>query len=99
MTTFSPPVTGQPSDISKVVFGMPIKLFWGYIAIAIFMTGDGIELAFLSKYIIDIGFDVSQSAMIFTAYAITAAIASWLSGGISEIYGPRKIMALVLFGG
>ncbi|AJJ62850.1 MFS transporter [Yersinia aldovae] len=94
MTTFSPPVTGQPSDISKVVFGMPIKLFWGYIAIAIFMTGDGIELAFLSKYIIDIGFDVSQSAMIFTAYAITAAIASWLSGGISEIYGPRKIMAL-----
>ncbi|MCS2147596.1 MFS transporter [Scandinavium manionii] len=73
---------------------MPIKLFWGYIAIAIFMTGDGVELAFLSKYIIDIGFTVSQSAMIFTVYAVTAAIASWLSGGISEIYGPRKIMAL-----
>ncbi len=80
--------------LSKIVFGMPIKLFWGYIAIAIFMTGDGVELAFLSKYIIDIGFTVSQSAMIFTVYAVTAAIASWLSGGISEIYGPRKIMAL-----
>ncbi|MGL4725978.1 MAG: MFS transporter [Scandinavium sp.] len=73
---------------------MPVKLFWGYIAIAIFMTGDGVELAFLSKYIIDIGFDVSQSAMVFTVYAVTAAIASWLSGGISEIYGPKKIMAL-----
>jgi len=80
--------------LSKIAFGMPIKLFWGYIAIAIFMTGDGVELAFLSKYIIDIGFTVSQSAMIFTVYAVTAAIASWLSGGISEIYGPRKIMAL-----
>lgn len=94
MTSTSSPAFEKPSEMSKVVFGMPVKLFWGYIAIAIFMTGDGVELAFLSKYIIDIGFNVSQSAMVFTVYAITAAIASWLSGGISEIYGPRKIMAL-----
>lgn len=94
MTIQSSVVTDSTADLSNVVFGMPVKLFWGYIAIAIFMTGDGVELAFLSKYIIDIGFDVSQSAMIFTVYAVTAAIASWLSGGISEIYGPKKIMAL-----
>ncbi|MGB7801332.1 MFS transporter [Buttiauxella sp.] len=77
---------------SKIVFGMPVALFWGYIAIGIFMTGDGIELAFLSKYIISLGFDVSQSALVFTVYAITAAVSSWLAGGISEIYGPRKTM-------
>jgi len=90
MTTLSP----VSSDISKIIFGMPVALFWGYIAIAIFMTGDGIELAFLSKYVIDLGFDVSQSAMIFTVYAITAAISSWLSGGLSEIYGPKKIIVI-----
>ncbi|MRS16602.1 MFS transporter [Enterobacteriaceae bacterium RIT691] len=94
MTIQTSIVTEPSTELSNVVFGMPVKLFWGYIAIAIFMTGDGVELAFLSKYIIDIGFDVSQSAMIFTVYAVTAAIASWLSGGISEIYGPKKIMAL-----
>lgn len=77
---------------SKIVFGMPVSLFWGYIAIGIFMTGDGIELAFLSKYIISLGFNVSQSALIFTVYAVTAAVSSWLAGGISEIYGPRKTM-------
>jgi len=81
-----------PGKHSKIVFGMPVALFWGYIAIGIFMTGDGIELAFLSKYIISLGFDVSQSALVFTVYAITAAVSSWLAGGISEIYGPRKTM-------
>ena len=81
-----------PETYSKIVFGMPVALFWGYIAIGIFMTGDGIELAFLSKYIISLGFDVSQSALLFTVYAITAAVSSWLAGGISEIYGPRKTM-------
>jgi polyol permease family len=87
-------LTDPSQEYSKIVFGMPVKLFWGYIAIAIFMTGDGVELAFLSKYIIELGFSVSQSALVFTLYAVTAALASWLSGGISEIYGPRKIMML-----
>ncbi|WP_159567163.1 MFS transporter [Budvicia diplopodorum] len=94
MTAILSENTNQDVGYSKIVFGMPVKLFWGYVAIAVFMTGDGVELAFLSKYIIELGFSVSQSALVFTVYAVTAAIASWLSGGISEIYGPRKIMAL-----
>ena len=27
--------------------GLPLNLLWGYLAIAIFMTGDGFEMAFL----------------------------------------------------
>ncbi len=36
--------------------GLPKHLFWGFIAIAIFMSGDGFEMAFLSKHITDLGF-------------------------------------------
>lgn len=34
----------------------------GLSAIALFMTGDGFELAFLSKYITDLGFSEAQSS-------------------------------------
>lgn len=30
--------------------GLPKHLFWGFIAIAIFMSGDGFEMAFIETY-------------------------------------------------
>ncbi len=39
------------SEINKQWLGLPLNLLWGYLAIAVFMTGDGFELAFLSHYI------------------------------------------------
>ncbi len=35
----------------KQWYGLPLNLIWGYVSIAVFMTGDGFELAFLSHYI------------------------------------------------
>ena len=32
---------------NKQWYGLPLNLIWGYVAIAVFMTGDGFELAFL----------------------------------------------------
>ncbi|HHR0846724.1 TPA: cytochrome C biogenesis protein CcdA, partial [Klebsiella aerogenes] len=40
----------------KQWLGLPLNLIWGYVAIAVFMTGDGFELAFLSHYIKELGF-------------------------------------------
>jgi polyol permease family len=73
--------------------GMPVELFWGYIAIAIFMVGDGMEQAFLSKYIIDLGFSPVDAARLITAYGIGVAISAWLAGVLSDIWGPRRTMA------
>ncbi|KKI89275.1 MFS transporter [Bacillus sp. SA1-12] len=80
------------SSQSKQIFGLPIALIWGYVAIAFFMTGDGIEQAFLSKYIVDLGFSTQQASLVFTVYGLTVAIAAWLSGVTAEIIGPRRIM-------
>ncbi|EMR07295.1 Alpha-ketoglutarate permease [Bhargavaea cecembensis DSE10] len=62
------------------------------LAILIFMAGDGVEQAFLSKYMVDLGFSIDQSALVFSIYGITLALGSWLAGVLSEAYGPRRIM-------
>lgn len=77
---------------SKQFLGLPMTLIWGYIAVAVFMTGDGIEQAFLSKYIQHIGFSASQASTVLTTYGLVVAIASWLSGVLAEVFSPRRLM-------
>ena len=81
------------TDSSKQFLGLPLTLILGYIAVAIFMTGDGIEQAFLSKYIVSLGFEAHQASAVLTLYGLIVAVASWLSGILAEIFSPRKIMA------
>ncbi|PAE07559.1 MFS transporter [Terribacillus saccharophilus] len=66
------------------------------LAILLFMTGDGIEQAFLSKYVVDIGFTTNQSAIMFSAYGIVLTLASWLAGVLGEVIGPRRTMLIGL---
>ncbi|KQN43002.1 cytochrome C biogenesis protein CcdA [Serratia sp. Leaf50] len=75
-------------------FGLPLNLLWGYIAIAVFMSGDGFEMAFLSKHITDMGFTPAESAMVFTVYGLAAAVAAWSSGVVAEIITPQKAMRI-----
>ncbi len=72
--------------------GMPLALLGGYIAIVFCMTGDGIEQAFLSKYLVNLGFTTGQDALVFTVYGATAALSSWLSGVLADVFTPRRIM-------
>ena len=56
------------------------------------MTGDGVEQAFLSKYIGSLGFSSSEAGRVLAVYGLVVAIASWLSGVLAEIFSPRRIM-------
>jgi polyol permease family len=76
----------------RAMLGMPLALLGGYIAILFCMTGDGIEQAFLSKYIVDLGFSPSQASLVFTVYGATAAFSSLASGVLSEMFSPKKVM-------
>jgi polyol permease family len=42
--------------------------------------------------LIDLHFSTAKVALVFTAYGVTAALASWLSGALSDIFGPKKVM-------
>jgi MFS family permease len=73
--------------------GMHPELAIGYFGLLLFMIGDGVEAGFLSPYLLDqLHFSESRIAVIFTLYGVTAAIASWLSGALSDIFGPKRVM-------
>jgi polyol permease family len=68
----------------------------GYLGLLVFMTGDGVESGYLSPYLVGKGVSQAAVAVIFTAYGVTAAIASWFSGALSDLWGPRRVMWLGL---
>jgi polyol permease family len=72
--------------------GMHPELAIGYLGLLLFMIGDGVESGYLSRMLIDLHFTPSQVALVFSAYGVTLAVASWLSGTLSDIFGPKKVM-------
>jgi polyol permease family len=67
-------------------------LAWGFLGLLLFMIGDGVESGYLSPYLISLGIPQGRVALIFTAYGLTAAVAAWLSGALSDLWGPRRVM-------
>ena len=72
--------------------GLHPQLAIGYIGLLLFMVGDGVEAGFLSPYLRQLHFTEREVALVFTLYGVSAALASWLSGALSDIFGPKKVM-------
>ena len=86
----------EPVPQTRIPFaerlGMHPELAIGYFGLLLFMIGDGVEAGFLSLMLTDMHFSTARVALVFTAYGASAALASWLSGALSDIFGPRKVM-------
>ena len=78
--------------------GIPRPLVWGFVAVLIFMIGDGVEITYLSKYLQNPdggGLAGPQASFAtVTLYGIAVMVASWFSGTLSAIWGPRRVMWL-----
>ena len=72
--------------------GLHPQLAIGYLGLLLFMIGDGVEAGFLSPYLLELHLSEAQVALVFTLYGVSAALASWLSGALSDIFGPKKVM-------
>ena len=73
--------------------GMHPELAIGYLGLLLFMIVDGVESGFLPLLLhMDLHFSEEKVALAFAAYGAMAALASWLSGALTDIFGPRKIM-------
>ncbi len=83
-------MNGTVSWFEKV--GIHPQLAIGYLGLLLFMVGDGVEAGFLSPLLVDMHYSESQVALVFTLYGATAAIASWLSGTLSDLWGPKNVM-------
>jgi polyol permease family len=83
-------VSGNTSWLERV--GIHPQLAMGYLGLLVFMIGDGVESGLLSPMLYDMHFSQSKVALVFTLYGVTAAIAAWLSGTLSDLLGPKKVM-------
>ncbi len=72
--------------------GLPTHLFWGFVGTLVFMIGDGVESGYLSKFLVGRHFDEHAVALLFTIYGVTASVAAWLSGAMSDAFGSRRVM-------
>lgn len=82
--------TARDTVLQRIGIFPPLVL--GYVGLLLFMIGDGVEAGFLSPFLVEIGFSKERAAAVFTFYGMTAAIAAWLSGALSDVCGPRKVM-------
>lgn len=78
--------------------GIPRSLFWGFVGVLVFMIGDGVEITYLTDYLQQPdggGLPGAQATFAtVTVYGIAVMIASWFSGTLSAIWGPRRVMWL-----
>ncbi|MEU6328664.1 MFS transporter [Streptomyces sp. NPDC047049] len=90
------PATGRPPAVSShsrcARLGIPPALAWGFLGVLLFMTGDGVETGFFSKYLADQGLAKPDAAAVIAVYGITVALGAWLSGALSDLWGPRRVM-------
>src|SRR5436305_11029375 len=95
MELSSPTVAKSRSWLDQI--GLFPPLVWGYVGLLLFMIGDGVESGYLSAYLIEQGIaNKSSAAIVFTVYGIAVAIAAWLSGSLSDLWGPRQAMLVGL---
>ncbi|GAA0487072.1 MFS transporter [Streptomyces olivaceiscleroticus] len=77
--------------------GIPKALVYGYLGVLLFMVGDGVESGFIAPYMADHGAGTEvHASYVITAYGVTVMLASWLSGALSDLWGPRRVMQLGL---
>jgi len=89
----TPVTTSHPTDGSLLDrMGIFPPLAWGYLGLLIFMIGDGVESGYLSPFLLGKGISQEAVAVIFTVYGVTAAVSAWLSGALSDLWGPRRVM-------
>ncbi|WP_084499442.1 MFS transporter [Brevibacterium album] len=90
----APPARPRGRTLGRILDSQGISrtLAWGFLALMLFMVGDGIELSFLSNHLTDMGFGGGRVALIFTAYGIVVAVSAWLAGALAESWGPRRVM-------
>ncbi|MFF7414984.1 MFS transporter [Streptomyces lydicus] len=86
----APPPERRRSPVERL--GIPPALTWGFVGVLLFMTGDGVETGFFSKYLADHGLARADAAVVIAVYGITVAVGAWLSGALSDLWGPRRVM-------
>jgi polyol permease family len=88
---FSDPSAKEDETILSWL-GIPRPLAWGFLGLLLFMVGDGVESGYLSPFLTEHGLSQTSVAWIFTTYGLAVGVAGWLSGALSDVWGPRSVI-------
>jgi len=94
MTTIATPAVASRQRLLDRI-GIPHSLRWGFLGVLVFMTGNGVESNFIAPHMAHaLGGQAMLAPTIITMYGVAVTIASYLSGALSDLVGPRRVMAL-----
>ena len=99
-TTRTPPATARPDPehlhegrLDRM--GIPRPLALGFVAVLVAMTGVGVESNFVVPHMVAVlGSPETTVASIVTCSSLAALVGSYLSGALSDLVGPRRVMVL-----
>ncbi|WP_198671393.1 RbtT/DalT/CsbX family MFS transporter [Desertihabitans aurantiacus] len=75
--------------------GIPHSLRWGFLGLLVFMTGNGTESNFIQPHMEAVlGRPEAVVATVVTGYSLAVLIGSYLAGALSDLWGPRRVMAI-----
>ncbi|RPE85394.1 polyol permease family [Curtobacterium sp. PhB137] len=75
--------------------GLPRPLVWGFVGLLLFMIGDGVESGYIAPFLANNGAGTeTNAAIIISVYGAVVTIGSWLSGALSDVWGPRRVMII-----
>ncbi|MFJ8925588.1 MULTISPECIES: MFS transporter [unclassified Streptomyces] len=75
--------------------GIPHSLRWGFLAVLVFMTGNGTESNFIAPHIEHVlGSTTATASTIISMYGVSVLVGSYLSGALTDLWGPRRVMLL-----
>lgn len=93
MSTLAPTPAARETRFDKL--GIPDSIKWGFLAVLVFMTGNGVESNFISPHLgTALGSEDYLVPTIITLYGVSVTIGSYLSGALADLWGPRKVMLL-----
>ena len=87
--------TGSPVTETRLDrMGIPNSIKWGFLAVLIFMTGNGVESNFISPHLALAVGDENLAATVISVYGVSVLVGSYLSGALSDLFGPKRVMLL-----
>ncbi|MBO1326661.1 RbtT/DalT/CsbX family MFS transporter [Acetobacter sp. TBRC 12305] len=80
------------SGIMVVPHKTPRDFAFQYVGLLLFMIGDGVEVGYLSPFLVTCGLSEHAVALVFTLYGVAAAISAWAAGLLCDGLGCRKVV-------
>ncbi|MEJ5156306.1 MFS transporter [Gluconobacter wancherniae] len=84
--------TPAPKLVPPLVGYRPQTFIAQYLGLLIFMIGDGVEIGYLSPFLVSAGQTEHFVALMFTVYGLVAAIGAWFSGLLCDVFSSRTVM-------